>query len=164
VLGLRFAYLLALVVWLGGLLVLAGVAAPLVFDVLQARVPVEGRTVAGAVFGALLARFHLVGFACGALMVLALAGRAIIGPRPRPFAPRLIVIGAMLALTAAVAVPITGRMEAIQATVHGSIVSLPDDDPRRLDFDRLHRLSTWLLSANMLAGIVLVVWEAREHG
>ena len=48
---LRYLYVLALVVWLGGMVVAGGVAAPSIFAVLQEWNPVEGRVLAGRVFG-----------------------------------------------------------------------------------------------------------------
>lgn len=160
--GLRFAYLLALAVWLGGLIVLAAVAAPSVFEILQARIPLEGRPLAGAVFGAVLTRFHVLAYGCGVIMLVALVVMALIGPRPRPFAPRLTLIGAMLVVTIVVAIPITDRIEALQAAVPGAIADLPSADARRTTFERLHGLSSLLLSANALSGLLLVFWEARE--
>jgi hypothetical protein len=161
--GLRFVYLLALVVWLGGLLVLAGIAAPVVFDVLQARMPAEGRVLAGAVFGAVLSRFHLVSYACGVVMIAALLVIALIGPRPRPFAPRLALVGVMLGITAAIAIPIGWRIQSLQAAVTGPISSLPATDPRRTSFERLHGFSSILAAVNVLCGLTLVFWEARER-
>jgi hypothetical protein len=161
--GLRFVYLLALVVWLGGLIVLAGIAAPAVFDVLQSRVPTDGRVLAGAVFGAILSRFFLVSFVCGALMASTLIGMALIGPRPRPYAPRLAVIGFMLGVTALVAYPITWQLEALQAAVSGSIDSLPTGDSRRASFERTHGLSSLLLSLEIVGGLTLLFWDVRER-
>jgi hypothetical protein len=161
--GLRFVYLLALVVWLGGLLVLGSVAAPVVFAVLQSLAPDQGRVLAGAVFGAALSRFHLVSFACGGVMIVALVAMALLGPRPRPFAPRLAIVVGMLGVTAAVAVPIGSRILAVQRSVHGPIAALPLDDPRRTTFDRLHGWSNALLGANVLAGLLLLFWDARER-
>lgn len=161
--GLRFTYLLALVAWLGGLFVLGGIAAPVVFDVLQARLPADGRILAGAVFGELLARFHLVSYACGAAMVVTLVVMALIGPRPRPFAPRLAVIAMMIGVTVGVAVPIGHRIRDLQAGVNGPIAALPSSDGRKVTFGRLHGLSNALLTLNALGGLMLLFWEVRER-
>jgi hypothetical protein len=161
--GLRFAYLLALVVWLGGLLVLGGLAAPVLFQVLQVRVPAEGRVLAGAVFGATLARFHLVAYGCGAVMIATQVLMALIGPRPRPYAPRLVLIGVMLALTAVVAFPVGSRVEALQAGVRGPVAALPDSDVRKASFRRLHGIANALMSLNALGGLTLLFWDARER-
>ncbi len=161
--GLRFAYLLALAVWLGGLIVLAGVAAPTVFEILQARVPGNGSVLAGAVFGAVLARFFLVSFACGLLMGGGLILMALIGPRPRPYAWRLGLIAVMLGLTAIVAFPIGWHIQALQAAVDGSMSALPSNDSRRTNFEQLHGLSSLLLSINAVCGLTLLFWEVRER-
>src|SRR6476646_4526539 len=48
---LRFAAVLTLVVWIGGLLALGGVAAPAIFDVAAAQHVSDGRLHSGAIFG-----------------------------------------------------------------------------------------------------------------
>ena len=50
-LALRYVSLLALVVWVGGLVALGAIAAPVTFDVIAARHVPEGRLLAGAIFG-----------------------------------------------------------------------------------------------------------------
>src|SRR5687768_12279597 len=95
-LALRYVYVLALVVWLGGMVVLGAVVAPTTFQVLQASEPVAGRALAGEVFGSMLARFHYVAYAAGGLLLLTLAGMAVLGPRPRGFAVRAALAAAML--------------------------------------------------------------------
>src|SRR5687768_17124390 len=59
-LALRYVYVLALVVWLGGMVLLGAVVAPATFQVLQSIEPIAGRALAGEVFGVTLARFHYV--------------------------------------------------------------------------------------------------------
>ena len=140
--GLRFAYLLALVVWLGGLLVLAGVAAPTITDVLQARTPADGRLLAGIVFDTVLSRFHLVSFGCAATMVVALVAMALLGPRPRPFAPRLATIGVMLGATAMIVVPLGWPIGGAAGAATGT---------------------TGLMTLTAVGGILLVFWDARER-
>ena len=48
--ALRYAYVLALVVWLGGIVALGAIVAPTTFGVLQGLRPDVGRELAGAVF------------------------------------------------------------------------------------------------------------------
>src|SRR5215203_3883861 len=95
-LALRYASLLALVVWVGGLLALGAIAAPVTFDVIAARHVPEGRALAGAIFGVILQQFHYVSYACGLVMPLALSARAVLGPRPRRFALRMAIAALML--------------------------------------------------------------------
>jgi hypothetical protein len=161
--GLRFVYLLGLVVWLGGVLVLGSVVAPALFESLSARVPSDGRVLAGAAFGAVLARFHVAAYACGVLMTLTLVLMALLGPRPRPFAPRLAVIVLMLGITTAIAFPIGQRLDALQGAVPGEMATLPEDDARKIAFARLHRTASGLLAVNVFAGLMLLFWEVRER-
>ena len=160
--GLRLIYLVALAVWLGGLVALALVAAPVIFEVLQAHDPAGGRGVAGAVFGAVLSRFHLVAAASGLVMTASLVAMALIGPRPRPYAARLVVIALMLLSTAVVAIPIGRGITRLQQEAGGAITTLPGDDARRVAFARLHGLSNALMLANLAGGLLLLGWEARH--
>ena len=81
--AVRYVYVLALVVWLGGMVVLGAVVAPATFQVLQASEPATGRELGGAVFTTILERFHYVAYGAGALLLITLALMAVLGPRPR---------------------------------------------------------------------------------
>ena len=81
-LALRYVYVLALVVWLGGMLILGALVAPTTFEILQANGGSQGRELAGVLFGATLARFHYVAYAAGALLLLTLGAMRVLGPPP----------------------------------------------------------------------------------
>ena len=72
------------------------------------------------------------------------------------------LIAAMLAFTAVSGAYITPRASAISREVIGPISALPATDPKKEEFDRLHKYSNWLFAATALAGFVLLAWEARE--
>lgn len=76
---LRYAYLLALVVWLGGMIALRMLAAP-------------------EPGGEALRRFQLVGYACAAIMLAALVAMKMLGPRPIALGVRIAIVGLMLAV------------------------------------------------------------------
>ena len=160
-LALRYAALLVLVVWLGGLVALGAVAAPTMFDVLQARVPGEGRVLAGAVFGETLDRFTLVEYACGVLLLLSLVLRAILGPRPRRFAWRTTFACVMLAATLVSGLFVTPRIEGLQRSIGIAPSRLPEQDERRMLFGRLHALSTGLQFVPLVGGLALMYWELK---
>lgn len=162
-LALRYVYLLALVVWLGGMVVLGALVAPTTFQILQAAAPDTGRALAGELFGVMLARFHYLAYGAGAVLFVTLALMAILGPRPAAFAIRLGIIVVMLAVAAYSGGRVLGEIAAIQHAVGGLPSSLPAADPRRLRFDQLHQLSTRLMTFNVIAAVVLLYWEAREH-
>ncbi len=160
--ALRYVYVLALAVWLGGIVVLGAVVAPATFQVLQATVPDTGRALAGAVFGAMLGRFHYVAYAAGLVLLLTLTVMAILGPRPRHFAIRLGLAAAMLLIALYSGFVVLGSIDAIQQEVGGLPSQLPAADPRRIRFDELHQLSTRLMMVNIVGAFVLLFWEARE--
>lgn len=162
VIALRYVYVLALVVWLGGMIVLGAVVAPATFEVLQAADPDTGRLLAGELFGTLIANFHYVAYAAGGVLLVTLAAMALLGPRPRGFAVRASIIGVMLLVAAYSGFGVLREIEAIQQEVGGLPSRLPETDARRMRFDTLHELSTRLMMINIAGALVLLYWEARD--
>src|ERR1051325_11696360 len=92
----RFVALVALAVWIGGLIVLRAIAAPVLFATLAAHDPVQGRLIAGETFGGILRRFEHVAFVLGLLIVVALFVRAAMGPQPHRFRVQFVLLVAMI--------------------------------------------------------------------
>ena len=162
-LALRYVYVLALAIWLGGMVVLGAVVAPTTFQVLQAIEPSTGRLLGGAVFGAILSRFHYVAYGTGALALLALAAMALLGPRPVAFAVRSAIVALMLVVALYSGLVVLREVNSIQREVSGLPSSLPAGDERRVRFDQLHQLSTRLMVINIVGALTLLYWEAKEH-
>jgi uncharacterized membrane protein len=163
-LALRYVYVLALVIWLGGMAVLGAVVAPATFQVLQASAPSIGRALAGDLFGQILARFHYVAYASGGIMLLSMVAMGLLGPRPRAFAVRIAIVSVMLLIAMYSGFIVLTSIDAIQLEAGRLPSLLPAGDPRRLRFDELHQLSTRLMMVNMAGALVLLYWEARDHG
>ena len=161
-LALRYTALLALTIWAGGLVALGGVAAPAMFEVLGARQIPDSRQLAGSIFGEALRRFHLISYACGAVLVVSLAVRAVLGPRPRRFALRLAITIVMLGASLYSGLVVTRQIERLRADVGASASSLPASDARRARFARLHGTSTTLEMIPLFGGLLLLVWEMRD--
>ncbi len=161
-LALRYIYVLALVIWLGGMVILGALVAPTTFGVLQTLQPDGGRELAGAVFGTTLARFHYVAYAAGALLLVTIGMMRILGPRPAHFGIRAVIVVLMLAVAVYSGWVVLERIDALQAAAGGLLSALPESDGRRIEFDRLHLLSTRLMMLNMAGALVLLYWEARE--
>ena len=161
-LALRYVYVLALMVWLGGMVILGAVVAPTTFEVLQASVPATGRELAGVVFGTTLARFHYVAYVAGGLLLVTLAAMRVLGPRPAHVGVRAIIAALMLAVALYSGMVVLRQIDAVQAEAGGLPSRLPADDDRRVRFDALHLLSTRLMMFNIAAALVLLYWEARE--
>lgn len=161
-LALRFAALVALALWVGGLVVLGGIAAPSIFDVTAAREVADGRVVAGAIFGEALRRFHLLSYGCGFLLFATLLARAALGPRPVRLALRLAIVIVMLAAAGYSGLVLTGEIDALRADIGVAPSSLPEADPRRALFGRLHAWSTALQAIPALGGLMLMVFELKD--
>jgi uncharacterized membrane protein len=162
-LALRYMYVLALVVWLGGMVLLGALVAPTTFQVLQASEPIAGRALAGDLFGAILTRFHYVAYGAGVVLLLTLAVMAVLGPRPVSYAVRSAIIAVMLGVALYSGFVVLRRIDAVQQEVGRLPSLLPAGDARRTEFDALHLLSTRLMLFNMAAALVLLYWEAREQ-
>jgi uncharacterized membrane protein len=161
--ALRYVYILALVAWLGGMIVLGAIVAPATFQVLQASAPQIGRTLAGELFGVVLARFHYIAYGAAAVLLVTMAAMALLGPRPRGLAVRGVIVASMLAVAVYSGVIVTGRINAIQREIGGlPSLLLPADDVRRVRFDELHTLSTRLMMVNVIGALALLYWEAGE--
>jgi hypothetical protein len=163
-LALRFAALVAIAVWIGGLLALGAIAAPAIFDVVAARGIADARIVSGAIFGETLRRFHLVAYGCGAALLLTLIARAVLGPRPRRFAVRLVIASVMFAAALYAGLVIQTRITALQQEIGAGISasSLPPGDPRRVEFGRLHGRSALIQFVPIVGGLLLIFWELGD--
>jgi uncharacterized membrane protein len=159
---LRYLYVVALVIWVGGLVVAGAVVAPSVFGVLQAWNASEGRVLAGQVFGAVLLRLTWLSYAMAAVMFVTLTLHRLLGARPLKYGIRVGIMGVMVALMLAMGFYIIPQVNEIQAGVSGPMSQLAATDPRRLEFDRLHGLSNILFSMTALGGLALCFWESRE--
>jgi hypothetical protein len=159
---LRFASLAVLAIWIGGLAVLGVLAAPTIFAVLQTHDAQAGREIAAQVFGAVFKRFQHVSWGLGGALMALLGIRAALGPRPRRLAVRLWTTALMVGLSVTATLVIAPRIEAIREAAPGGIATLPDDDPRRIEFGRLHGASTGVMIVTLVAGLGLLWAEARD--
>lgn len=160
--AVRYLYVLALALWLGGMVLAGAVVAPALFRGLEASQGLAGRMLAGDLFGAILSRLYVVGAVAAGVMFFALTLQRIIGPRPRSYGIRVGFIVLMFALTAYAAAILQPRIEALQQQAGGPIVQLAATNPLRTEFDRLHSLSTTLMSLTIGGALLLLFWETRE--
>ena len=152
---LRFLMLLALVVWLGGLIffpVLAGEVFAVVPD----------RALAGSVVGRCLALLHAMAMVAGAVFLIAsLASNHAAGGRFRPAAPAHLLVVVMLALTLVSQFGIIPRMDRLRSLAGGEMAAMPRENPIRLQFDNLHRWSTRLEGGILVLGLAVLYLTAR---
>jgi hypothetical protein len=159
---LRYLYVVALVLWVGGLVVAGALVAPSVFGVLQAWNAAEGRVLAGRVFGEVLLRLTWLSYAMGGVMFVTLTLHRLLGARPIRYGIRVGIMATMVVLMMVTGLWLIPQVDAIQAQVMGPVSDLAASDPRRLEFDRLHGLSNILFSITAIGGLALCWWESRE--
>src|SRR6187549_2444007 len=159
---LRYLYVVALVLWVGGLVVAGALVAPSVFGVLQAWNQSEGRVLAGQVFGNVLLRLTWLSYAMGVIMFVTLTLHRLLGARPVKYGVRVGIMGVMLVMMLAMGFYIIPQVNSIQAQVKGPVSGLEATDPLRVEFDRLHGLSNILFSITAIGGLALCFWETRE--
>ena len=145
----RFLMLLALVVWVGGIIFFAFVVAPSLFVI------VPSQHVAGLVVARCLTSLHWIGMVAGVVFVLCslVAGG-------RLFKNGLVL--AMLLLTAILQFGIVRSMEQLRTAAGGDISALPQSDPARHRFDTLHNYSTKIEGAVLLLGLAATWLVARD--
>jgi hypothetical protein len=155
---LRTLIALSIVVWLGGLLFF-----PMVAAVSFTYLPSTHE--AGTIVGACLRILHREGLFAGVLLILLFVAASVMGVYPRQVlrAPLLMVV-AMLGLTAYSQFSIIPRMETYRIAAGGAIDGVPPSDSNRVGFNRLHNQSTRVEEGVMVAGLVLVVLLARAEG
>jgi len=159
---LRFASCLALALWIGGLAVLGGVAAPTLFEVLESGDPTGGRVLAAELFGTIFTRFQHLAWILGGCLVGLLILRGVLGPRPRPFAIRFGAATLMLALSLVTGLVLVPRIDAIRLDTKGALAALADTDARKIEFGRLHGLSNGLMGVTLISGIWLLWMEMKD--
>ena len=160
--ALRYVYVVALVLWVGGLVAVGALVAPAVFGVLQAWNESQGRVLAGQVFGEVLLRLTWLSYAMGAVMFITLTLHRLLGARPIKYGIRVGIMALMLVMMMITGFYLIPEVDAIQAGISGPVADLPDADPRRVAFNRLHGLSNILFSITAIGGLALCWWEARE--
>jgi hypothetical protein len=153
---LRTLMLLALIVWIGGIVFFAFVLAPTVFSVLPSR------ELAGNVVNPSLAALHRIGIASGLVFLASsLLLDRIRYARFKPLTLVHVLAVLMLALTLVSQYAISPRMRSLRAEM-GVIDNVPFTDARRVEFNRLHQWSTRTEGGVLLLGLAVVVLTARR--
>ena len=147
--------LLALIVWLGGLIFFALVVAPAAFSVLPTR------HLAGNVVARSINALHWIGIIAAIVYLLSsmLYARISTGAL-HGFSAKNIVIVLMLLLTLISQFGIIPKMDTLRASI-GEIDSAPPDNPARMQFDALHVWSTRVEGGVLLLGLVAAYLTAN---
>jgi hypothetical protein len=149
-------YVLVLALWAGGLIVLGAVVAPTVFRIVPAPTSADAMTV-------VFRRFDVIAMTCSVIALLAEAGLAWRGGRPR----RVDVVRAGSTVVAAVLAIVEGLYlsPAIQGLHRDGAVRGWGEPGQALE--RLHRMAETSAKAELvflLMSLVLVVLRVRRSG
>jgi uncharacterized membrane protein len=151
---LRFVQVFALGTWLGAILYFSFAVAPAAFATLPSR------DQAGAFVGLALGRLHHLGVIAAVIYLIASPG---LGRSLKALAqPAAIGVVLMLLLTVASQHFVTPRMAALR-TQMVSVEATPRDNPLRVQFDRLHRVSVQLEGSTLLIGLVALFMTVRAR-
>lgn len=154
----RFLMLLSLVVWVGGIIFFAFVLAPTVFH--PGILP--SRQLAGAVVSRSLGILHWLGLTSGLVfLVTSMVQSRVAAGVAAPFAVRNLLVYAMIALTLISVFAISAPMLALRNDMD-FIDNIPQEDARRVEFNRLHVWSTRVESTVLLMGLAVIYLTARR--
>jgi len=150
---LRFVQVFALGTWVGAIVYFAAVVTRGAFAVLP------NADLAGALVGFTIKGLHWLGIVAAVVYLLAALG---LGRSLRALTqPAALGVILMLALTLASQKMVIRRMDALRAEM-GSVAATSRSDPRRVEFDRLHRVSVQIESGVLLIGLAALFLTMRS--
>lgn len=144
---------LLLGMWLGAAIFFGASVAPALFGVLRGAGLVNANELAGSIVTRLLSFLNKGGFEIALFALVT----AFFVSRNRKLALRIgevLSLAIMAIMTGVSQWIITARMVALRAAMNGTIDQVPFSDPRRIEFDSLHRYSTTVMMVAMLAGLI----------
>ena len=148
--------LLALVVWIGGIVFFGAVVAPTVFTVLPTH------DLAGKVVSRALWILHYMGIVSGIIyLACSMTVSYLRRGTPEPFALRHLAVVVMLAVTIIGHETVAKPMLRLRNEM-GVIDSVPENDPRRVEFNRMHVWSTRLEETVLVLGLGVLWGTARR--
>jgi Domain of unknown function (DUF4149) len=153
----RIVRLIALAVWVGGL-VFFGFVAAVAFRTLPS-VRDAGMVVRGS-----LITLHHIGMVAGIVYLLVTLALLATQRDTHPVrAAELVLVVVMMMLTGYSEFSVIPRMEADRMSLGGDVTIAPADSPVLKHFDRLHKVSVRVEGAVLIAGLMLL-GLASVHG
>jgi|SRR5579863_1749057 len=146
--GIQFIHLLALALWVGGLVAVGMITAPVLFGSLPSR------TLAGEVFGEVHHRLERLLLVCAAALVITGAIKYTTWENLTPW--NLIRYGVIALMSISIlgsAFLLSPRLRLLQSEAVGKSTSAE----RALEFERLHRLSYRCMWFNLIGGLIVLL-------
>ena len=139
--------------WLGAMAFFSFVVAPSAFAALGQQ------QLAGALVSRTLGVLEIIGIITGAMLIVILV---LSRERDRAFLYELIALALMTVSMLVSHFVVSRRMHELRVSL-GEIAQLAANDLARVEFDRLHQYSVWLMGFNILGAIALIVYLARRN-
>ena len=153
---LKFVQVFALGTWVGSIFYFSAAVAPGAFRVLPSQ------DLAGVLGEFTLRRLHTLGITAGIVLLLASVALAVSASGSRRSVLMASVgVAIMVVLTVISQHVVIRRMMELQREM-GSVVATAKDDPRRLEFDKLHGVSVQLEGATLLIGFASLFLTVRN--
>ncbi len=161
----RSLILFGVAFWVGGILFFGAVVAPVAFGSVMPMLsdPVQGLKIAGTIVRVSILRLHDIGLVCGIILVLLCIIEKTARLTWRTIAPQLVLLAAMLALTAYSQFSVIPRMDSLRVQAGAAMDNPSATVPAKVEFNRLHNRSTRLEGIVLLCGLGLIVLYARPE-
>ncbi len=160
---LRTVSLLLLGVWLGAAIFFSAAVAPNVFAVLRGAELANAATLAGSIVTRLLAIINKGGFEIG-LLLLVISFFTTRGQKPIRRIAEMLSLAIVAIMTAIGHWVVAARLATLRAAMQLPIDQIAMTDPRRIEFDSLHRYSVAMLGVAIVAALIaFVLIASRKH-
>src|ERR1043166_7462463 len=159
---IRQLRLLLLGLWLGAAIFFGVAVAPALFNVLRGAGLTNANELAGSIVTRLLGFLNQGGFEVGLFLFVT----AFFVNRTRGRLAQIvevIIIAIMAIMTGVSNWIISARMLALRASM-GTIDQVAFTDPRRIEFDSLHRYSVRVMAVALVAGLIAFIIASRRSG
>ena len=153
-LALNFIKLILLSAWVGATLFFGAVVAPAAFGVLRSFELSNANEIAGSIVTRCVSVVNITGFIIGLFILLCifLTARA----KALRFLLELLSAGVLVLATGVGHWVIAARMRALRIAMILPIDQVRPDDPRRIEFNKLHVYSVNTLLLAMIAALVTI--------
>ena len=148
---LRYLLLLALVLWIGGIVFFSFIASPSVFKILP-------REQAGQVVGDIFPKYHLLGYASCLIALGCLVGLRRLGADQSVRAAMIVLVlmgGIQVTMGLVIGPKVIEARDAVKAAAPG-----PEKDHLEKRFRGFHGISMILNLALLILGLILLYWLA----
>lgn len=149
--------------WLGAAIFFSAAVAPGVFGVLREAGLANASSLAGSIVSRLLGTINRAGFEI-AIFVLVISFFLTRGVKPIYRAGQMISPAIMAIMTGLAQWVVAARMAALRSAMQVPIDQIAPVDPRRIEFDKLHRYSVAMMTIAMLMALISFIPLSRKPG